>query len=97
MTFFIQALVAISLLTSLTVEALKKILDEFKVGYKPNILAVIVSVILTVGAVVLYTVYYSVPIDGQLIVIAICLVFLSFLCATVGYDKVIQTIKQITG
>lgn len=94
---FVQALVAVSLLTTLTVEGLKKLFDEFKVSYKPNILAVIVSVVLSIVSVILYMVYFGIALNGQIIVLTICLVFLSFLCATVGYDKVIQTIKQIIG
>ena len=41
---FVTALIAVSLLTSLTVEGLKKLLRDAKKTYKPNVLAAIVAV-----------------------------------------------------
>ena len=93
---FVTALIAVSLLTSLTVEGLKKLLSDAKKTYKPNVLAAIVSVCWAVLATVLYVIYFNVEVTSQVIVTGIALVILSFLCSTCGYDKVIQTLKQIT-
>lgn len=95
--FLISVLAIISVLTSLTVEALKKILDEKKVSYSSNLLAVIVSTILTVAMCVGYVLYSGIPFDIQKVIIMIALVFLSFLSSTVGYDKVRQLFQQIGG
>ena len=93
---FVTALIAVSLLTSLTVEGLKKLLSDAKKNCKPNVLAAIVSVCWAVLATVLYVIYFNVEVTSQVIVAGIALVILSFLCSTCGYDKVIQTLKQIT-
>ena len=92
--FIISALAIISGLTSLTVEAIKKILGDRK--YSSNLLAAIVAVILTVAISAGYLVYCAISLTPQIIVIIIALVFLSFLAATVGYDKVVQLFKQIS-
>ena len=63
--------------------------------YSANLLAAIVAVILTVAISVGYMVYYSIALTPQIAVIIVALVFLSFLASTVGYDKVIQLIKQL--
>lgn len=91
--FLISALAIISGMTALTVEAIKKLLGERK--YSANLLAAIVAVILTVAISVGYMVYYSIALTTQITVIIVALVFLSFLASTVGYDKVIQLIKQL--
>ena len=88
-------LVAVALFTSLPTEAVKKIFDELGVKYSANILAAIVAVILTTGASIGYIIYSSIPVTPQVVVSIVALVFLAFLCATVGYDKVIQAIEQI--
>ena len=93
--FLPSALALISVLTSLTVEAIKKILNEKKVEYSSNLLAVIVSTILTVALCVGYTLYFGEPFTIQKVIIMIALVFLSFLSATVSFDKVKQALQQI--
>ena len=93
--FLLSALALISVLTSLTVEAIKKILNEKKVEYSSNLLAVIVSTILTVALCVGYTLYFGETFTIQKVIIMIALTFLSFLSATVGYDKVKMLFEQI--
>lgn len=93
--FLLSALALISVLTSLTVEAIKKILNEKSVEYSSNLLAVIVSTILTVALCVGYTLYFGEPFTIQKVIIMIALTFLSFLSATVSFDKVKQALQQI--
>ena len=88
-------LVAVAIFTSLTAEAIKKILDELKIKYSANILAAVVAVVLTVAASIGYIIYASITVTPQVVVCVIAMVFLAFLCATVGYDKVIQAIEQL--
>lgn len=95
--FLLSALALISVLTSLTVEAIKKILDEKGVTYSSNLLAVIVSAILTIAMCIGYVLYYGVPFTIQTVIVMIALVFLSFLSATTGYDKVRQLLEQFKG
>lgn len=93
--FLLEALAIIAGLTSLTVQAIKKILDEKEIKYSSNLLAVIVSTVLTIGVSVAHVVYFSIPFSPQLVVIVIALIYLSFLCATVGFDKVKQLLEQM--
>ena len=93
--FLITALAVISVLTSLTVQALKKLLDEKGAKYSSNVLAVIVAVILTVACAIGYIIYFDVAVNAQVIITIVALTFFSFLGSTVGYDKVIQLIKQL--
>jgi hypothetical protein len=95
--FLIESLAIIAGLTSLTVQAIKKILDEKEIQYSSNLLAVIVSTVLTVGVSMAHVIYFSIPFSPQLVVIIVALTYLSFLCATVGYDKVSQLLNQIWG
>ena len=93
--FLFIALAAISIFTSLTTEGVKKLFIEKGVKYSANILAVVVAVVLTIGASICYIVYTGEAVTSKVIVEVIVLVFLSFIIATCGYDKVIQAIMQI--
>jgi hypothetical protein len=95
--FLISALAIISVLTSLTVEALKKIFNEKGIKYSSNLLAVIVSVILTIAICIGFVLYTGVPFTIQEVIIMIALTFLSFLSSTVGFDKVKQMLEQLGG
>ena len=90
-------LAAISAFTTLTTEGIKKLLDEAGKTYSPNLLAAVVAVVLSVTSGVCYIVIQHIPVDGKVIVEIIAMVFLSFLCATVGFDKIKQTIAQLIG
>jgi len=94
---FATGLVLVSVITSLMTEAIKKLLDEQGKEYKPNVLAVIISICISILTVVGYVLYMGIAFTVQVAVIVVVLIILSFLCATVGYDKVIQTISQIKG
>ena len=93
--FLITALAFISAMTSLTVEALKKLLGEKIKSY--NLLAAIVAIVLTILVSIGYLIYTGTAFTAQIGVIMAALVFLSFLAATVGYDKVMQMLRQIIG
>lgn len=93
--FLLSVLAGISALTTLTVEAIKKILDEQGKPYSSNMLAVCTSFAITVLGSIMYLLYYSIPFTVQVAVVLVCLVFLSFLIATVGYDKVKQLLEQV--
>lgn len=90
----ISALAIISVLTSLTVEAIKKISKKELDG---NILAVVSALVITIIGSILYIVFYAVPVTPQVIVIIIALAYLSFLSATCGYDKIKKLLEQIGG
>ena len=91
---FLMLLLIVSVLTGLTVEGVKKLLDERGKTYHANAMAGIVSVGLSVLVGVGYEILISGNLTATIAVYLIALVFLSWLCAMVGYDKVIQAISQ---
>ena len=93
--FLLYALAIISGLTTLTVQALKKIFDELKIKYSSNLLAVIVSTILSIAVCVGYVLYNALTFNIQVIITIIFLTYLSFLAATVGFDKIKQLFEQL--
>ena len=92
---FLTGLLITSTLTGLATEAVKNILNEYNKQYQANTLAGIVSLLLSLGIGVGYVVVTNTGITAQVVITLISLVFMSWLCAMVGYDKVIQTITQI--
>lgn len=87
----------ISALSGILTEALKNLLDNLGFNYSSNILAGISSVIVTVAFCILYVVYMEIDITGQLVCNGLVLLFFSWVGSMVGFDKVVQTIKQIEG
>lgn len=92
---FAFLLLLVSLLTGLVTEAIKKIAAECGVRTKPNttagIIALAVSVVVGVG----WVLYTGAVWTAQVVIAIVALVFLGWLCAMVGYDKVIQTLAQL--
>ena len=94
MAMMITALAIISALTSLTVEGIKKLIGD---KYPYNAMAVVVALILTLIGSTMYIIYNSIPVTAQTIITVIALTYLSFLSATIGYDKVRELLEQIKG
>lgn len=86
---FLTGLMVISTLTGLVTEAVKKILDEHNKTYHSNTLAGIVAVVLSLLVGSGYMILASVAFSAQIVVCIIALMFLSWLCSMVGYDKVV--------
>ena len=89
------ALLAVSLLTNLTVEGIKKLLDGTNAKYSSNVLAAILSTILSGAVCAIYLIMNDIGFSVKIGVEIVVLMYLGFLVATVGYDKVIQTLKQL--
>lgn len=94
-SFMTTGLLIVSLVTNLTVEGIKKLLEETKVKYSSNILAAILSVIIACAVCAIYLIMTDTVFTLKIGVEVVVLMYLGFLVSTVGYDKVIQTIKQI--
>lgn len=95
MEFLFVALFAVSILTNLTVQGIKKILDKKSANYSSNVMAAITSVVLSVALSAGYLIWTETALNAKIAVELIALAYLSFLVSTNGYDKVIQAIKQI--
>lgn len=94
-SFMTTALLAVSLLTNLTVEGIKKLLDGTNARYSSNILAAILSAILSGAVCMIYLIMNDIGFSMKIGVEIVVLMYLGFLVSTVGYDKVIQTLKQL--
>lgn len=91
---FLLGLLIASTLTALVTEAIKKILTEHNIAYRANTLAGIVSTILSAALCAGYIIMANLGFTPQILVCLIAQIFMSWLCAMIGYDKVIQAISQ---
>lgn len=94
-SFLTTALLIVSVITNLTVEGIKKLLDVTKVKYSSNVLAAILSVLIACAVSVIYLIMTDTVFTMKIGVEIVVLMYLGFLISTVGYDKVIQMLKQI--
>lgn len=95
--FLFKALALIAALTTFTVEGIKKLLNEKKIPYSANLLAAIVSTILSAAVCVGYVLYNDISFTLQTVLTIIAMVFFSFLGSTVGFDKSKQMLEQLKG
>lgn len=95
--FLTTALLIVSLVTNLTVEGIKKLLNETTIKYSSNVLAAVVAVLLSCAVCTIYIIMNDIAFTLKIGVEVCILMYLSFLTSTVGYDKVIQMIQQIQG
>lgn len=93
--FMTTALLIVSLVTNLTVEGIKKLLNETTIKYSSNVLAAVVAVLVSCAVCVIYLVMNDIAFSLKIGVEVFILMYLGFLISTVGYDKVIQMIQQI--
>ena len=91
---FLLGLLIVSTLTGLFTEAIKKWLDERGKKYYPNALAGDVALGLSIAVGIAYIILVGAALNAQTAVYLIALILLSWLCAMVGYDKVMQAIAQ---
>lgn len=91
---FLLGLLFTSTLTVLATEAVKKVFTEHNLLYRANTLAGGVATILSCAICAGYVVITGIGFTAQTLVCLIAQVFMSWLCAMVGYDKVVQAISQ---
>ena len=94
---FMSMLFAVSVATGIVTQAVKNFLDGFNLTYSSNIVAGITSVVVGGFTFYGYTLYTGVEVNQLLIAVYIAFVVMSWICAMVGYDKVMQAVKQIAG
>ena len=84
-------LMVCSIMTGLIVEAVKQMVHVDK----PNILAAVVSVVVGIVIPCMYIIMNNLPFDTTAILYIVSIVVLSWLCAMLGFDKVVQTLEQL--
>lgn len=91
---FLLGLMIVSVFTSLVTEAIKKIMAEHKGKKYANTIAGIVAAVLSAILGAGYVIFNGITFTAQIVICIVALVFMSWLCAMVGYDKVIEQIKK---
>ncbi len=94
LSVFLMLLMLVSTFTSLVTEAVKKCFQERGKTYYANTLAGYISAGLSIAVGAAYIILTGAAINAQMAVYLTALVFMSWLAAMVGYDKVIQAISQ---
>lgn len=96
MTFeiFGFCLFVVSIFTGLGTQAMKKVFEYFNKKYQSNILAGVVSIPISAAVGSGYTILTNTAFTPQLCVYLVALMVCGWIGAMIGYDKVIQTIKQ---
>lgn len=94
---FLLCLMMVSVLTGLITEGIKNLLTEWGKSYHANTLAGAVAIVLSAAVGIAYTVMTNLAFDTKMAVTLLALMLLSWLCAMVGYDKVVQAIAQFKG
>lgn len=92
---FLTILTVCAAITSLLTEGIKKFLDGQGKAYASNILVLIVAMVVGCGTTVLYYVNYQIAFNALNSVYIILMGAANWLGATLGYDKVKQTIVQL--
>lgn len=91
---FLFGLMVVSTITGFATQAVKKILSDLNKTCHPNILASIVSVVVSVFVGVGYVMFTNIAFTSQVIVCLVALAFGGWLCAMLGYDKIIGALKN---
>ena len=94
-SFLTMAILIVSLVTNLTVEGIKNLLNGTKIRYSSNVLAAVISVLAACLISAIYLIMNDIAITSKIGVEIAVLMYLGFLISTVGYDKVVQMIAQI--
>lgn len=94
-SLFLMLLTIFSAITGICTEGFKKIFEEDDIKYSSNVLAF--GIACTVGCVgtIIYYVLCGIPITINNLICMVLMGFASAMGAMVGYDKIIQTIKQL--
>lgn len=92
---FIALLVSLSTVTALVTSFVKKMLDDMNKVYASNIIVLIVSAIVGGGGTCVFYVFNDYPWNAINIVCIFMMIIANAIGSMVGYDKVIQTIKQL--
>jgi hypothetical protein len=85
---FLLGLMIVSTFTGLVTEAIKKVVAERNVAYRPNTIAGIVAAVISAGLSIGYVIISGTAFTAQIVVYIVALMFIGWLGAMVGYDKI---------
>ena len=94
-TIFLITLTVCAAVTSLLTEGIKNFLDGLRVAYVSNLLVLTVALAVGCGATAFYYANFEIPFSPLNCAYLLLMGVANWLGATLGYDKVRQTIAQI--
>jgi len=94
---FLMLLTALSIVTSLFTEGVKKLLDAMKIKYASNILVLFVAVIVGGVGTSIFYIWNNFEWTTLNIICMFLMMCANWLGSMLGYDKVMQAIAQIKG
>lgn len=92
METFMTGVLGVCIATNLTTEVIKMLAGERKLNW--NIVSFAVALVLSVAVSAGYVVTNGVVMTAQLGVVIVAFVYVSWLCAMLGYDKVKEAFTQ---
>lgn len=94
-TQFLVILTICASVTSLITEAVKKVFDKEKYQYSTNVIVLIVAMFVGVTSCLVFYNTNGIKLDVMNFLYMLFMGIANWIGATIGYDKVLQTIKQI--
>lgn len=96
LNLFITLLVIFAAISGLFTEAVKKFFENAGKQVSANLVAIINSVVIGIGGTIAAYIIYAIPFTATNIVAMIAMIFFVAIGSMIGYDKVIQLIKQLS-
>ena len=93
-SLFLMLLTMFSAITGICTEGVKNLLNDRKIEFSSNALAFIIACIVGIGGTAIYYILCNIPFAVNNVVCMILMGIASAMGAMVGYDKVVQAIKQ---
>lgn len=94
-TLFVTLLVILSAVVSLFTEAVKKFLADTDIKYSSNVVVLILSLMVGVSGTALMYIYLGIAFTMPNVMCMVLMAVAVWVGAMVGYDKVLQMIKQV--
>lgn len=94
---FVVLVIALCAVSSLLTEAIKKLYDNAGRKYSANLIALIDAIVVGCGGTSCVYLLMSIPFSTNNIVCIAMMAIVVWIGSMIGYDKVIQLVKQITG
>lgn len=97
-TVLLALICILELLTPLCVQGIKATLEGLKIRYNATLIALIVAIVLSIGASLFYMLTKGITVDMLNVFYILALIMANWLGSTLGYDKVktvLQGIKAI--
>lgn len=94
---FLILITVFATITSILTEAVKKFLDSQKITYASNIVVLVIAFIVGFSGTAIYYVNMGIEFSVINIIYLFLISLANWVGAMVGYDKIIQLLKQLEG